>query len=122
MLGLTHGPEILLTGATGAVGAHVLARLLDKSRVEKGFWLIRRGSPLSRLHSSMKERRLSVMDPTKLSVHIRDLSQPDLDLDKRDQIVLLSQITHIIHCASPVNFRPGLLSFEPHIAGVRNLM
>lgn len=74
MLGFTHGPEILLTGATGAVGAHILARFLDKSRVERVFRLIRGGSPLSRLHSSMKDRRLSVMDPTKLSVRTSGLS------------------------------------------------
>lgn len=122
MLILTQNSQILLTGATGAVGAHILAQLLDQSRVRKVFCLIRGGSPISRLHNSMENRGLSITDPTKLSVHTSDLSRPDLDLDQRDYTGMISQITHVIHCAWPVNFQLGLHSFEPHIAGVRNLV
>lgn len=114
--------QILLTGATGAVGAHILTQLLDRSRVKTIFCLMRGGNPISRLHNAMKDRGLSITNPTKLSVYTSDLSRSDLGLGQRDYTAMTSNITHIIHCAWPVNFQLGLDSFEPHIAGVRNLL
>ena len=122
MLTLAYDSQILLTGATGAVGAHILAQLLQNSNVKKVFCLIRGPDPISRLHSSMETRGLAIEDPTKLSVHSSDLSRPDLGLHVSDYFAVVSQVSHIVHCAWPVNFQLGLHSFEPHIAGVQNLV
>lgn len=70
----------------------------------------------------MQDRGLSISDPKKLSVYTSDTSRPDLSLNQRDYTAITSNITHIIHCAWPVNFQLGLSSFEPHIAGVQNLV
>ena len=122
MLTLVYSSQVLLTGATGAVGAHILGQLLENSTVTKVFCLIRGPDPISRLHNSMKKRGLAINDPTKLSIHTSDLSQPGLGLHESDYSTVVSQVSHIVHCAWPVNFQLGLHSFEPHIAGVQNLV
>ena len=122
MLTLADYVQILLTGATGIVGGHILAQLLEISTVKKVFCLIRGSNPISRLHSSMKFQGLPIDDSTKLSVYTSDLSRPDLGLCESDYNAMVSQVSHIIHCAWPVNFQLGLHSFEPHIAGVQNLL
>ena len=70
----------------------------------------------------MKDRGLSLSDPAKLSVLKGDLSHQDLKLSPEDYSEITSRLTHIIHCAWPVNFQLGLRSFEPHIAGVQSLL
>ena len=70
----------------------------------------------------MKNRGLCITDAKKLSLYTSDLSLPDLGLTQRDYTTIKSNVTHIIHCAWPVNFQLGLHSFEPHIAGVQNLV
>ncbi len=71
---------------------------------------------------SMERKGLSAPDPSKVTVLTSDLSHPDFGLRTEDYHDITSLITHIVHCAWPVNFQLGIRSFEPHIAGVCNLV
>ena len=90
--------------------------------MNKVYCLVRGKDPASRLHESLKDRGLSFSEPVKLSILTGDLSRQDLGLSPREYSEIVLRLTHIIHCAWPVNFQLGLRSFEPHIAGVQSLL
>lgn len=114
---------VVLTGATGGLGAHILSQLLSNPSTSKIYCLTRGKDPFSRIQSSLQFRGLPLPeDPPRLSVLTSDLSQPRLGLDEPTYITLVTQTTLIIHCAWPVNFQLGLSSFEPHISGLHNLL
>jgi thioester reductase-like protein len=51
-----------------------------------------------------------------------DLDQPDFGLDALTLSQLRKEVSLIIHSAWPVNFNIPLHSFEPHLAGLHNLL
>ena len=130
---LPPGDVVLLTGATGALGAHILHHLLRRPSVSH-IYCIARGAADStltahqRVLESLKERGI---DPdeigqemlAKLSVlDSADLGGWHLGLPDDLYSQLRSQITLVVHAAWPVNFSIPLASFEPHVAGLHNLL
>jgi len=114
---------VVLTGVTGALGAHTLSQLLSHPSISKIYCLIRGKDPLSRIQNSLQSRCLLFPeDLTRLSALTSDLSHPHLGLDEPTFTTLATQTTLIIHCAWPVNFQLGLPSFEPHVSGLHNLL
>lgn len=114
---------VVLTGVTGALGAHILSQLLSHPSISKVYCLVRGKDPLSRIQNSLQSRGLLFSeDPTRLSALTSDLSHPRLGLDERTYTTLATQTTHIMHCAWPVNFQLSLSSFDPHVSGLHNLL
>ncbi|KAL6720006.1 hypothetical protein ACLMJK_001927 [Lecanora helva] len=118
----TEKQVVILTGATGGLGAQVLVQLLKQSNVEKVYCLVRGAKPSSRVKKSLWERHLTLSNEDKIYGLTSDLSQPKLGLDDSIYDDLLSQTTHIIHCAWPVNFQLALSSFEASLKGLQNLI
>ncbi|KAF6229077.1 hypothetical protein HO133_007191 [Letharia lupina] len=116
----TH--TIILTGATGGVGAHILTLLLNQPTISQIYCLIRGADPLPRLQKSFQDKRLPPLSSPKLRILASDLSDPHLGLSPADYTTLKSSTTHIIHCAWPVNFQLGLPSFIPSLHGLQNLI
>ncbi|KAL5334466.1 hypothetical protein BJX70DRAFT_391380 [Aspergillus crustosus] len=123
------GRYIVVTGATGSLGCHVVAKLSALPDVHKIYCFVRASSPLDaygRLLSSLRARRvydkLSSTAKNKLIALPSDLSDPLLGLSKSTYNSLTSELTDIIHCAWSVNFNLHISSFErDNIAGIRNL-
>lgn len=114
---------VVLTGVTGALGAHTLSQLLSHPSISKIYCLIRGKDPLSRIQNSLQSRCLLFPeDLTRISALTSDLSHPHVGLDEPTFTTLATQNTLINHCAGPVNFQLGLLSFEPHVSGLHNLL
>ncbi|KAL8952684.1 MAG: hypothetical protein Q9222_001421 [Ikaeria aurantiellina] len=113
---------ILLTGVTGAVGAHILARMLQQSNAHRVMCPVRGHDPELRLRLSLESRGLLATGLDKVVILRSDLSSSNLGCTAQEYTDLAERLTHIIHCAWPVNFQINLQSFEPHIAGVRNLL
>jgi thioester reductase-like protein len=117
-----------LTGATGALGAHILNQLLDDPNVSKVYCLVRGADALGRVFESLKARGLNLPAPDspqvrKLKAFATDnVGAPHLGLSIEGYEELASSATLIIHAAWPVNFNISLSSFRPQIAGVRNLL
>lgn len=120
---VTGGPTcVLLTGATGAVGSHLLYNLVINSAVGQVYCPVRApDSPTahSRIHSALQHARLLPhLDPTlhlpKIVALHSDFAAPNLGLPASLVAQLSSTITHIIHNAWSVNFNHSLRSFEPH--------
>ncbi|KAH7139791.1 hypothetical protein B0J13DRAFT_478097 [Dactylonectria estremocensis] len=141
------GEVVLLTGATGSLGAHILSQLLALPRVSHVYCLVRASSPSAaqervldslksrgltphhsdahkRIISSLTERGLSSYHHSaKFTALPADLSLPDLGLGDDAYDALRSSLTSVIHSAWAVNFTLTVKSFESqHIAGLRHLL
>ncbi|KAK8002446.1 hypothetical protein PG989_002165, partial [Apiospora arundinis] len=126
---------VILTGATGALGAHILHQFLQDPQVSKVYCLVRSSATNSpqaaaaRVQASLRERRLSTAFPQLLQqqklvvLPTNDLSAPNLGLSSSEVFAALQATTTlIVHAAWPVNFHLGLASFRPQLAGLRRLL
>ncbi|KAL6852687.1 putative NRPS-like protein biosynthetic cluster [Amphichorda felina] len=122
---------VLLTGATGALGAHILHHLVQRSNVSHVYCIARGGSPdtvRQRVLDSLEQRGIDTEKMGqdmlgKFSVlHSTNLDAQHLGLPSGIYDHLKDQTTLIIHAAWPVNFRIPLVTFEPHISGLHNLL
>jgi thioester reductase-like protein len=121
---------ILLTGATGALGTHLLDVLRSDPNVKRIYCLLRASDPFvahqrveKALRSKAKEGLQSMGTVDKKVVCIPcDLAQPNLGMDEAMLRVIRSSVDMIIHAAWAVNFTLRLQSFQSHLAGVQNLL
>ncbi|KAI1476745.1 acetyl-CoA synthetase-like protein [Daldinia eschscholtzii] len=116
---------VILTGATGALGAHLLNQLLDDFKVDRVICLVRGNDALARINQSMKIRKLDVQvkgNKKLTALTTNNLGSPNLGLSPEIYSDLQQSATLIIHAAWPVNFNVSLTSMVPHIAGLRNLL
>lgn len=125
---------VVLTGATGFLGAHILDLLLQDQTVSKIFCLVRAHSPedaTQRVTYSLTSRELPVPAPTAAANGTNDprlvclpctLSSPRLGLVEADWEHIASRATVLIHTAWPVNFSLKLRSFEGQLAGLREFL
>lgn len=124
------GEVVVLTGATGALGTHVLDQLRSKDRVSKIYCLVRGAdtdAAYARVGKALEQRQLAplqhVTDGPEVVVLRADLRHASLDLDEETYRQVSREATTIIHLAWSVNFRMKLRSFEKdNIAGLRNLI
>ncbi|GES56856.1 NRPS-like enzyme [Aspergillus terreus] len=115
--------SVILTGATGSIGAHTLYRLLNDDTVAAVYCLTRRAQPKPAILDALSRKGLTVPDfRTKKIIALQSsLDTPDLGLDAATLATMRQSVSLIIHTAWPVNFNLPLSSFEPHIRGVYNL-
>jgi thioester reductase-like protein len=118
---------VVLTGATGALGAHILDLLLKSKNVDKIYCLVRGAdehAARERVSKALQQRRLADLpDSNRVQVVQAQLSDPHLGLSKDLYDHLAKSATSIIHIAWTVNFRLKLRSFvNDNIAGVRHLL
>lgn len=114
----------VITGATGSLGSHLLAKLMTLPQVSRVYCLIRISPSLSamdRLEEALRQRELPLFSSKILAISA-DLSAPNLGLDPATIDLLKIQTTHIFHCAWEVNFALPLQSFETQIAGLQHLI
>ncbi|GAB7364613.1 hypothetical protein MBLNU230_g5417t1 [Neophaeotheca triangularis] len=123
------GVYIAVTGATGSLGAHAVAKLASQYNVRRIYCLVRASSveqANTRVRLSLQERRiLSSLAPTALAkIHAFPSSFGDkqLGLQPAQYEQIACDLTHVLHLAWSVNFNKNLESFEAdNIAGITNL-
>lgn len=119
---------VAITGATGNLGAFVIAELAQRAEVTEIWALVRapgQAAAGARLMESLKSRGIHLTDEQHAKIHAvpSDLSKVDLGLDQHVLDHLLGSLTHVIHSAWAVNFNLGVRSFEAqHIRGMYNLI
>ena len=119
---------VILTGATGALGAHILSLLRSSTHVTEIHCLIRAASPTAareRISKSLLARNKGPLDPTSPQIicHPCKLSDSALGLPSSTYKDLATRTTVIVHAAWAVNFSMRLSSFvRDHIGGLRNLI
>jgi len=132
---MPNGEVVILTGATGALGAHILDQLRTSPHVSQIHCLVRAASLTAareRVSKSLIIRNKAPLDDvkssSKIECHPCKLSDPHLGLESCPENIaiytsLATQTTVIIHAAWAVNFSMRLSSFvKDHIAGLRNLI
>ncbi|KAJ4344604.1 uncharacterized protein N0V89_012348 [Didymosphaeria variabile] len=128
---LDSGEVIVLTGATGALGAHILD-LLRSSRTVSAIYCLVRGADESaakeRVSKALSQRGLTDLSSAsksneKVKIVQAALGEPRLGLPDDVYNDLAAEATSILHIAWTVNFRLKLRSFaKDNLAGVRHLL
>ncbi|KAL2802843.1 hypothetical protein BJX63DRAFT_413709 [Aspergillus granulosus] len=115
---------VILTGATGSMGAHTLYKLLNDDTVSVVYCLTRRNNPKQEIIEALTQKGLDVLPyrTNKIVALKSELHEPDFGLDKPTIDQMRNSVSLVIHTAWPVNFNLPLSSFEPHIQGLSNLI
>ncbi|KAK5087338.1 hypothetical protein LTR70_002173 [Exophiala xenobiotica] len=121
---------VVVTGATGSLGAHVVAQLAGRKEITEVCCLVRASSKetaMSRTLISLGDRavlhQLSPAARRKITAYPSNFAKEDLGLEPDVYDHVKSGLVSLIHCAWSVNFNKRLSSFENDcIAGARNLM
>ncbi|PVH75981.1 acetyl-CoA synthetase-like protein [Cadophora sp. DSE1049] len=121
---------VVLTGATGGLGAHILNALQNDSSVNRIVCLVRAADSTEarkRVSESLTKRKLPPLpaqgSEDKIWCIPVQLGDPQLGISTEVIGTLKENTTHIIHAAWAVNFSLPLQSFvKEHIAGLRNLI
>jgi thioester reductase-like protein len=124
------GLVVLLTGATGALGAHFLDVSRSRPDVERIYCLLRASGRFvasKRVNKALKSKAKEGLRPIgkveeKVVCLPCNLAQADLGLEKGALTAITSTMDVILHTAWAVNFTLGLKSFDFHLAGVQNLL
>ncbi|PNS21651.1 hypothetical protein CAC42_1505 [Sphaceloma murrayae] len=123
----SKGHIVLLTGATGSIGRHILYHLAVSPSVSHIYALVRaptHAGAVSRLPQALRAARLSLPPEawTKITAIPSSLSDAQLSLPGDLYTTLHQQVTTIIHGAWIVNFNLPLSAFESHIAATASLL
>ena len=110
---------ILLTGSTGSLGSHLLKHLAGLPNVALLICL-------NRARQSKGEPQPAASKlPEELSMKIRhyetNAASPLLGLNAVDYAFLRDSVTHILHCAWPMDFKMRLSSFQGQFRILQNL-
>ena len=125
---------VLLTGATGSLGAHILQVLSETTFVKRIVCLSR--PPSSSVQSASKEtlrsRQRENLEKMGLVISESGWSKIDhlcwntgaepLGLRQSEYDELATTITHIFHGAWPMDFKRSLSSFEPQIKAASDIV
>lgn len=131
-LGLSSS-AMLLTGATGFLGAYVLGLLRRRSDITKIFCLVRATTRLEareRVSQCQKERGFSPLPDTYheteghpfVSCLPFKAGLPNLGLEEGDRLKIVREVSVIVHGAWPVNFNLPLASFQDQFSCLARLL
>lgn len=125
------GCTVLLTGATGSLGAHLLAHLASLQNVARIICLARPkpdvepgADPCARQQRSFEAKNITVPPSQwpKIEILESNPSLPLLGLTELQYTRVSQQVTHILHNAWPVDFKRELPSFEAQFKALQNLL
>jgi UDP-glucose 4-epimerase len=118
---------ILLTGTTGSLGAHILAKLVSLPSATRIVCLLRPQAdthPVIRLREALSAKGLNIPDRawSRIEVIESDMAKPNLGLSKVWYAELRSHVTHIVHAAWPMDFKRKVHSFRHAFQSLQNLI
>ncbi|XXH00815.1 hypothetical protein Hte_007166 [Hypoxylon texense] len=122
-----RGATVVVTGASGSLGSHLVQTLAERSDVATVVCMNRPVSNVpaeKRQLDSLSSRgiELSPAARAKLRVYDTDTSKPQLGLPAEEYAWLARHGTHIIHNAWPMSGTRPLKAYEPQIRVMRNLL
>ncbi|KAI0881958.1 putative polyketide synthase [Annulohypoxylon maeteangense] len=122
-----RGAAVVVTGASGSLGSHLVQTLAERSDVDTVVCINRPVSNVSahkRQEDALLSRgiKLSPAALAKLRVYDTDTSKPQLGLPAEEYAWVAEHGTHIIHNAWPMSGTRPLKAYEPQIRVMRNLL
>lgn len=131
----TAGEVVVLTGATGALGAHILHLLRKNGNTRTVYCLVRaetHENAHQRVSEALQAKRLPALPPngssqdsghqTRIVCLPCQLTQTRFGLSNQDWSEIITEPTTIIHAAWAVNFSLQLPSLVDHILGTRYIL
>ncbi|RDW63803.1 conidial yellow pigment biosynthesis polyketide synthase [Coleophoma cylindrospora] len=123
---LSSGLCVLVTGATGSLGAHIVAYLAQRPDIHTVVCLNRLSAvdATTRQHQTLEMRGISLdaISLSKLKVFETDTSKPRLGLSLEKYEYLVRTVTHIVHSAWPMSLTRPIRTYETQFKIVKNLM
>ena len=117
---------VLVTGATGSLGAHIVAYLAQCTDIQKVICLNRLSTvePTLRQRKSFEMRGISLDSESmsKLDVIETDTRKPSLGLSLENYHNLARTVTHIVHSAWPMSLTRPIRTYESQFRIVKNLI
>lgn len=117
---------VIVTGASGSLGSHIVAKLAQMPNVRTVVCLNRRSSiePFQRQMRAFESRGISVdPDPvSKLKIYETNTAKPMLGLPAAEYQSLVESVTHIIHNAWPMSIKRPIREFEVQFQVMKNLL
>ena len=117
---------VLVTGATGSLGAHIVASLAQRSDIHIVVCLNRLSAvdAIIRQKQTFETRGISLdaVAMSKLKVFETDTSKPMLGLTPEKYDYLAQTVTHIVHSAWPMSLTRPIRTYEAQFKIVRNLI
>ena len=121
---LSEASSVLVTGATGFLGAFLLDDLLRATGQDTRFYcLVRdrpseRGRPVNRVLENLKFYGLAGQsEETRIIPVAGDIAQPRMGLEDDEYRELAEKIDLIFHCAASVNYAYPYSAAKPHTVG-----
>ncbi|OAQ66822.1 hybrid PKS/NRPS enzyme [Pochonia chlamydosporia 170] len=122
----SEGLCVLVTGATGSLGSHIVSGAAQMPRVTKVICLNRLGSidAVTRQEEAFHLRGIEFepMVKTKLQILESDSSKPLLGLPSDTYNALVQSVTHIVHNAWPMSLTRTTKAYESQFQVMRNLI
>ena len=122
-----RGAVVLVTGATGSLGSHIVQNLAENPTVAQVVCINRESLSvpvLKRQQEAFLERgiKLAPGARAKLRVFGTDTARPQLGLPPHEYTWLVQNGTHIIHNAWPMSWTRPISGFAPQLQSMRNLL
>ncbi|RHZ46593.1 uncharacterized protein CDV56_104489 [Aspergillus thermomutatus] len=122
----SHDAVVVVTGATGSLGAHVVAALASHPSVKTVVCINRhRPTPVETRQDDAFSSRGITLTPearSKLRILATDSSQPRLGLQPSEYQWLTQHGSHIVHSAWPLSGSRPTSAFAPQFQTMRNLL
>ncbi|TQV99026.1 hybrid PKS/NRPS enzyme [Cordyceps javanica] len=117
---------ILVTGATGSLGSHIVAALAQREDVGTVICINRlsNAGSISRQKSSFDMRgiELNATDMAKLEVIETDTSKPSIGLSGDKYQSVIKRVTHVVHSAWPMSLTRPIRMYETQMKILKNLI
>lgn len=121
------GAVVLVTGATGSLGSHIVQKLAENGTVAQVICVNRRSNsvPVNTRQQEAFATRGITLTPgarAKLRVLDADTSKPQLGLPLHEWASLVQTVTHVVHSAWPMSGTRPVAAFEPQLQAMRHLL
>ncbi|KAL3429448.1 hypothetical protein BDV09DRAFT_200600 [Aspergillus tetrazonus] len=121
------GAVVIVTGASGSLGSHLVQALAERPDVSSVVCInrpVKDTPPHSRQEKALSSRGITLSPAAreKLQVYGTDTSKAQLGLSNKEYNWLAQHGTHIIHNAWPMSATRPLKAFEPQLQVMRNML
>jgi acyl transferase domain-containing protein/thioester reductase-like protein/SAM-dependent methyltransferase/acyl carrier protein len=117
---------VLVTGATGSLGSHLVAAFAEHPDVQTVVCVNRRSTtPIETRQTEAFSKRGITLSPTassKLRILETDTAQHQLGVEAAEYEWLVQNVTHVVHNAWPMSGTRPLPGFVPQFQTMRNLL